>query len=239
MPTQIRKEDFYNESYKQRNYFRYPTWIYAPYVSSLVAFCGLNKGDSLLDVGCGQGFFSYLFSQRGMRVHGVDISETGTRAAENSYGRFGANFAVADVETTTFPDQFDCVFVRSCSLYNTDDFSLQTDVTDNLLRHLKVGGTFIFAYNSTFSARPSPTWRYHSFKDVRRHFSKYPNADVFFLNKVTTCLLRTCSFTPLVTRFNILLSEALGMGGELVCIFKKPRLDLARGSMTIHTDAPV
>jgi SAM-dependent methyltransferase len=227
MPAETCKEDFYNQIYKRRNYFRYPTWIYAPYVSSLVAFCGLKKGDSILDVGCGQGFFSHLFGQHRMRVCGVDISKTGIRNAENLYGRLGISFTVADIMTTEFPEKFDCIFIRSCSLYNTDDFSLRSDVTENLLRHLKVGGTFIFVYNSNFSGRPSSKWRYHSLEEVRKHFSRYPNARFFFLNKMVTCLFRTLSFTPFVTRFNIFLSELSGTGGELVCVFRKTRSDPA------------
>lgn len=222
MTTQTVNPDFYNESYRRRNYFCYQSWLYAPYVSSLVAFCGLKKGASILDVGCGQGFFSYWFSEHAMKVHGIDISETGIRMAENLYGRFGITFTVSDIQTATFPEQFDCIFVRSCSLYNTDVFSCENGITDNLLRHLKVGGIFIFAYNSNFSSRLSPKWRYHSLEDVRQHFNDYPNAEIFFLNKVTTCILRKYSLNLFVTRFNILLSRVSGMGGELVCVLKKP-----------------
>ncbi len=215
--------DFYDETYKRQNYFRYPIWVYAPYVSSLIEFCGLKKGASVLDVGCGQGFFSYLFSKQGMKVHGVDVSETGIRAAKNLYGRLGITFSVADIRTSTFPEQFDCVFARSCSLYNTDAFPAQMDVTRNFLRHLKSSGTFIFAYNSNFSSKPSPKWRYHSLEDVKQHFSSYHSAQIFFLNKIVTFLLRKYSFNAFLTRINILLSRASGMGGDLICILREPR----------------
>jgi SAM-dependent methyltransferase len=220
MVTQIGKADFYNEIYKREDYFRYPTWIYAPYVSSLIAFCGLKKGDSILDVGCGQGFFSYLFSKHGLRVQGIDISETGIRTAEKSYAQLGIAFSVADIRTATFPEQFDCIFVRSCSLYNTHAFPHQKEVTRDLLRHMKSGGTFIFAYNSNFSSKESLTWRYHSLWDMEEHFSPYSNAQIFFLNKIMTFLLGRHSFSLLFTRFNILLSEVSGVGGELICVLK-------------------
>jgi SAM-dependent methyltransferase len=220
MPTQTGTVDFYNESYQRRNHFHYRRWLYAPYVSSLIAFCGLKKGASVLDVGCGQGFFSYLFNRHGMKVHGIDMSETGIRTAGSLYGRFGITFAVADIQIAEFPKQFDCIFVRSCSMYNTDSFPLRKDVTENLLRHLKAGGTFIFAYNSNLSSKMSP-WRYHSIEDVRQHFSGCCSANIFFLNKMTTYLFRRYSFSPFVTRLNIALSKVTGMGGELICAFKK------------------
>ena len=194
--------------------------VYAPYVSSLIAFCELKEGSSVLDVGCGQGFFSYLFRKYGMTVHAIDTSETRIRMAEHLYGHLGIAFTVGDIHTATFSERFDCVFVRSCSLYNNDAFSLHDEVTSRLMRHLKANGVFIFAYNSNFSSKKSSTWRYHSLKDVRRHFSRYPNANIFFSSKIDTWLLRKYAFTAFATRLNILLSRVSGLGGDLVCIFR-------------------
>jgi SAM-dependent methyltransferase len=213
---------FYDESYKRGNYFHYHAWIYSLYISSLTRFCRLKKGASILDVGCGQGFFSYLLSQNGMKVRGIDISETGIGVAERLYGESGVTFVVADARTTVFPEAFDCVFVRSCSLYNTSDFPWHSETTERLLQHLKPGGTFVFLYNSNFSARTSPTWHYHSLEDVRRHFSQYPDARVFFLNRLVTCFLGRLSFSRIVTRVTMVLSRLTRAGGDLVCILKKP-----------------
>lgn len=63
-----------------------------------------KKGASVLDVGCGQGFFSYLFRKHGMTVCGIDVSEVGIRAAQNAYGHLGISFVVADIETAIFPE---------------------------------------------------------------------------------------------------------------------------------------
>jgi SAM-dependent methyltransferase len=225
MPTQNHQADFYNETYRRSNYFHYQTWLYEPYVSGLVALCGLKKGSSVLDVGCGQGFFSYLFAKNGMKVHGIDLSETGIRKAQEQYGHLGITFALSDIQTANFQERFDCIFVRSCSLYNTEDFPRKNDVTHDLLRYLKAGGTLIFAYNSNFSSKKSPTWRYHSLKGVRQHFSAYADQKVFFLNKITTYLLRRYSFTPFVKWCNVFLSKTFGMGGDVICILRKSQAD--------------
>ena len=221
MGTKVGKSDFYNESYRKKNYFHYQSWVYAPYISSLISYSGLKKESSVLDVGCGQGFFSSLFNKYGMRVHGVDLSEAGVEMARNQYGRPGLTFSVEGVETARFAELFDCVFVRSCSLYNTEAFSVQKEVTHSLLRHLKTGGLFIFVYNSNFSSKESRKWRYHTLEDMNNHFAEYPEAKIFFLNRIITYLFRARSFSPIVTRFNILLSRLSGMGGDLVCILKK------------------
>lgn len=207
--------------YSQPNCFGYRDWIYEPYISSLVRFCGLKKGDSLLDVGCGQGFFSHLFAKSGLKVHGIDVSEAGIEAAQDMYGHLGLRFSVAAFEAVNFPTQFDCVFVRSCSSYNSENFSSQSDVTEKLLRHLKPGGTFIFAYNSNFSSRKKGAWRYHTLDDVRSHFGAYPGAQTFFLNRLTACVLRRYSFNGMVTRCDMVLSRISGKGGDLICTFRK------------------
>jgi SAM-dependent methyltransferase len=212
----------YDAKYRDANYFGYRRRLYAPYVSTLIRACGLPAGASVLDVGCGQGFFSYLFRTRGMRVTGVDVSETGIRTAERLYGPHGITFTVADVRTARFPARFDCVFVRSCSLHNTGTFPADDATTRALLGHVKPGGAFIFAYNSNFSSKPSPTWRYHSLADVRAHFSRYPDARVFFSTRVDTWLLGRFALTPLVTRVNVIASRLSGIGGDLVCILRAP-----------------
>src|SRR2546428_3652923 len=104
----------YDIKYRGQNCFRYREWLYAPYVSSLIDFCGLPQGSSVLHVECGQECFSYLFHNHGMKVSGIDVSETGIRTAKKVYGRFGITFVVADIHAVVFPERFDCMFVRSC-----------------------------------------------------------------------------------------------------------------------------
>lgn len=218
----VEMKSTYDAKYVEDNYFRYREWLYRPYISSLIAFSGLERGSTVLDVGCGQGFFSYLFHRNGMRVHGIDISESGIRLAQRLYGVPGITFEVADIATAAFPAQFNCIFVRSCSLYNTPEFAASDGATAMLVRHLKNQGTFIFSYNSNFSSRSSPSWRYHSLEDVRKHFRSYPSLGIFFCSRMDTLLLRKYAFNPLVTRINMLFSKVFGAGGELVCVLKNP-----------------
>jgi SAM-dependent methyltransferase len=211
----------YNLKYRDPNHFHYSELIYGPYISSLIKFCGLTPGLRVLDIGCGQGFFSYLFSKYGMKVSGIDLSKSGISSAKNMYGHLGINFSVADIETTTFPDQFDCVFVRSCSLYNNEGFPGNDEVTSKLLRYLRPSGIFIFVYNSNFSSKNSQAWRYHSWNDLKRHFRKYQKAEFYFSIKIDTWLLRKYAFSWPITRLNILISQTMGIGGDLICVLKK------------------
>src|SRR5215467_14714665 len=100
---EIDKAVFYNAQYQNNNYFRYSERIYGRYIASLISACGLKEGSMVLDVGCGQGFFSYLLRKCGMNVYGIDISEVGIRMAQSLYGDLGINFAVADIGSAVFP----------------------------------------------------------------------------------------------------------------------------------------
>ena len=220
----ISESAFYDQIYQHDNYFLYRRWLYEPYISLLIDFCELRRGSSILDVGCGQGFFSYLFSLHGMAVSGIDISETGIRKATSLYGHLGIRFEVSDISTAPVSNKFDCLFVRSCSLYNRDDFAERRVPTTNMLRHLKRGGVFIFAYNSNFSSKPSPNWKLHSLAETRKHFYIYGNPRTFVQNKITAFFFRRYSLSRPVTFANILLSRVTRTGTEIMCILKEPRL---------------
>src|SRR5215831_20851907 len=223
-PTKIGKSGFYNRAYQDDNYFLYRRWLYEPYISTLIDFCGLRKGASVLDVGCGQGFFSYLFSQHGMAVRGIDISETGIRKAKSLYGHLGISFELSDICTAPVSDQFDCMFVRSCSLYNRDDFAAQLEPTATILKHLKKCGTLIFAYNSNFSSKRSARWRFHTLSETRKHFNVYGQPSVFVQNKISAFLFRKYSLSRFVTLANIAVSTVTRTGGEIVCVLKEPQV---------------
>ena len=52
----------YDRFYRQPNYFHYRDWLYRPFIRALIKAAGLKRGSRVLDVGCGQGFFTALFA---------------------------------------------------------------------------------------------------------------------------------------------------------------------------------
>ena len=215
-------KSYYDGKYREPNYFRQSKWLFAPYIASLVSFVGLKRGSLVLDVGGGQGFLTHLFHESGMKVHGIDISETGVRIAQDRYGASGIKFEASDISTAEFPFKFDCIFVRSCSLHNTKEFAASNEVTSKLMNHLKPEGVLIFAYNTNFSSKTSPSFRCHSLRDVTEHFRDCANSRIFFTTKADTIVLGKYAFTAFMTRINILLSKVCGLGGDIVCVLKNP-----------------
>jgi len=216
------ENNLYNKKYLVKNYFHYRKWLFNPFIKSLVSISGLKKGSTLLDVGCGQGFFSNLFYKCGMNVIGIDTSEAGIRAAQHDFFFSNIEFQIIDILDLPLSMNFDCIFIRSCSLYNSDNFSIDSQITDELIRHVKKDGTFLFVYNTNFSSsKKTKTWKYHTLDDFKNHFSKYYNAKFFFINKFDTIIFRKYAFNFIFSKLNIFLSKYFSIGGEIIVILKK------------------
>jgi SAM-dependent methyltransferase len=130
---------------RSRINFHYREWLYSRYIAALVSYCPLAAGSTV------RAFFRTFC---GGTACGCAASIA--RAADLRDG--GIVFEVADIETAQFAAPFDCIFVRSCSLYNTDKFATSDVASGKLLAHLKPGGTFLFLYNSNFSGSKAVTW---------------------------------------------------------------------------------
>ena len=77
-------------------------------VDFLVRELGLEPGMRVLDVGCGPGRHARALAQRGLQVHGVDISARFVELAQAG-APHGATFERLDARTMAFRDEFDLV----------------------------------------------------------------------------------------------------------------------------------
>lgn len=212
----------YDRNYLRPNYFQYKEWLYRPYIKALVKKARLKRGSSVLDAGCGQGFFTSLFADLGFDAVGVDISGEGIRAAQRTYGSNLARYMLGDVRSPDLGRQFDCVFTRSCSLFNSEAFGELQEITDALLAHVRPGGIFIFDYYTKLSPRKKSTsWIYHSLAAAEKHFSKYPQAEVIFSLRFDAIALGSLAFTPWVSKIAAIVSHRTGIGGELLALVRK------------------
>jgi SAM-dependent methyltransferase len=217
-------QSHYNKIYANANCFAYSERLYDAYIGALVRKSGLRRGARVLDAPCGQGFFSYLFHKQGMKVRGADISPVGVAQAKETYSSLDIEFQVADIRALPFTEQFDCIYTRSCSLYNSADFATDSDMTRQLLRHLKPGGLFLFAYNTTAGGAAGPSgWINHTVNDVKRHFAAFRehHPRFYLINKMDTYLLGRFAFTPGIAKMNEYLLPMLKRNGDVLCVFRK------------------
>ncbi|HVL49557.1 MAG TPA: class I SAM-dependent methyltransferase [Candidatus Thermoplasmatota archaeon] len=111
----------------------------------LVRFAGVEKGQRVLDVGCGTGVVALTARRRGARVTGLDLTpELLARAKEHSglAGFEDITWKEGDVEALPFADgEFDVVLSQYGHM-----FAPRPEVaTREMLRVLRPGGTIAFS----------------------------------------------------------------------------------------------
>lgn len=121
-------------------------WARRHYVDAF----GLTPG-RLLDVGCGDGFWTSIFRELGFEATGVDLSPGGISTARERYP--GIPFLVADAdEALPFePGSFDVVFCRAISHFGEADLEAPrvTALVPRLMTLLAPGGVLLASYNTT------------------------------------------------------------------------------------------
>jgi ubiquinone/menaquinone biosynthesis C-methylase UbiE len=153
----------YNDIAKEYQASKLLPWrIYAEAFTFFNLIGDLN-GKEVLDLACGEGFYSRQFKLRGaLHVTGVDISsEMIALALESELQKpIGIEYHVADVLTLDLNYEYDCVCASYLLNYAKNAEELQQMLTV-ISRHLKPGGKFI-----TINSNPD----YRSSKELLRKY---------------------------------------------------------------------
>ncbi len=111
---------------------------------------GLEPGQKLLDIPCGDGFWSSVFAKAGFVVVGVDLSPGGVEMARRRYP--GIEFLTGNAEETLPVPQasFDVVFSRGIThLHRRELFTDRAfRVVANLMSYVKPGGILLISYHT-------------------------------------------------------------------------------------------
>ena len=98
------------------------------------------KGKQVLDVGCGTGFFTAFYLERGARVTGLDIAPI---AIETLRARHpGSRFILADVGEQPIEGRFDLINAMDVLYHITDDARWESAVT-HLAQAVGEGGLLV------------------------------------------------------------------------------------------------
>lgn len=124
---------------------------------------------SILDLACGEGFYSRLFKLKGAKdVIGVDISEQMIEQAieiENS-SPLDIKYVLSDVMSMNLNNQFDIVSASYLLNYSENESELQT-MCDTIAKHLKPGGKFIAINNNPNCKHPEISMRKYGFERIQ------------------------------------------------------------------------
>ena len=103
---------------------------------------GLRACESVLDAGCGDGFWTGLLQSEGLRAMGIDYSAVGIRAATESFP--DADFIQADLEKPLqLQRTFGAVFVRNLSHLLRADLAPAVPVLANLVNAVRDNGVLM------------------------------------------------------------------------------------------------
>ena len=185
-------DDFYS-----KGGWKYDNWREKRFlVKRIINPLKLQRGLKLLELGCGMGFHSHLFSQLGFEVVGVDLSEAGISYAKNHF--FEPQFLNIDatILSSEFEyEHFDVIFVRGMSWYHYELNGVNihgVDVpsrTQELFRFLTKNGIFILQIKTDFSGRrPDNEVHHNKLEDYIRLFSSF--GEVVFISDLKGKILR-------------------------------------------------
>jgi SAM-dependent methyltransferase len=155
-------EEIFNDDYL-RTQRRYTPEQVTAEGNFIEASLGVEKGASVLDVGCGIGRQAVELATRGYEVLGLDLSLAMlSRASENAQNR-GAklNFLQSDMLEMEFTELFDAAYCVGSTFGFFDD-DKNADVIQRLHRALKPGGTLLLeVINRDCAAQQHPAMNWY------------------------------------------------------------------------------
>jgi SAM-dependent methyltransferase len=167
-------------------------------VDFLVDALDIGSDSRVLDVGCGPGRHALTFGRRGVRVHGVDISQTFIDLAEASATAAGLDgrvtFERLDARTMGLPPVFDAAICLCQGAFGLmDHLSHDLEVLSGLASALKPGGRFaLSAFNAYFAVKYHEEASFDADRGVASEMTEI--RDVAGVSR--TAELRTGCFTP-------------------------------------------
>jgi SAM-dependent methyltransferase len=111
-----------------------------PAVSFLAGLAGDGRA---LELGIGTGRIAVPLSQRGVPVHGIDLSEAMVARLRAKPGAAGIGVTIGDFATASAPGTFSLAYLVFNTIMNLTTQDQQVDCFGNASAHLQPGGCFV------------------------------------------------------------------------------------------------
>lgn len=156
-------DNYYSRENLDHLYFYHNDRRERRFVDCLMAKFNMKPGQTLLDLGCGNGFYSSLFQQRGMHVTGVDRSAKAIDYCKAKYND-SCDWLCADAfDLPLGKASCDYVFCFWFMYFNSFDNPADpaaAEAMDKLLNYVKPGGKLFFLWHTDLSAVRLPPDRF-------------------------------------------------------------------------------
>jgi SAM-dependent methyltransferase len=137
-------EDYFGEDIAAR--YDNPKWemFFPEVVGPVVDFLVERAGDGpVLELGIGTGRIALPLSQRGVRVHGIDLSEAMVAKLREHPGADAIGVTIGDFATTRADGEFSLAYLVFNTINNLTTQAAQVACFQNVAAHLRDGGCFV------------------------------------------------------------------------------------------------
>ena len=137
-------EDYFGESVAERYDERDVDQSDLAVVDPIVAFLAdLARDGAALELGVGTGRIALPLAQRGVRVHGIDLSEAMVARLRAKPGAEQIGVTIGDFAATTVQATFSLAYLVANTIMNLTTQDEQVACFRNVAAHLEPGGCFV------------------------------------------------------------------------------------------------
>jgi len=137
-------EDYFGERVADCYDERYAYMADPAVVDPIVAFLAdLARDGAALELGIGTGRIALPLARRGVRVHGVDLSDAMVARLRAKPGAERIGVTIGDFATTTVEDTFSVAYLVANTIMNLTTQDEQVACFRNVAAHLEPGGCFV------------------------------------------------------------------------------------------------
>jgi SAM-dependent methyltransferase len=165
-------EDYFGEAVAAR-YDESSAEMFDPaVVEPAVSFLAELAGDrAALEFGIGTGRIALPLARRGIRVHGIELSEAMVARLRGKAGGEEIPVAIGDFATTTVEETFPLVYLVFNTIVNLTTQDEQIKCFENAAAHLEPGGAFVIEVNVPRLRRLLPRETLHLVRYSEAHFT--------------------------------------------------------------------
>jgi SAM-dependent methyltransferase len=137
-------DDYFGERVAERFDERYAHLADAAVVDPIVDFLAERaRGGAALEFGIGTGRIALPLAQRGVRVHGIDLSEAMVARLLTKAGGEQVGVTIGDFATTAVEGAFSIAYLVANTIMNLTTQDEQIACFDNAAAHLEPDGCFV------------------------------------------------------------------------------------------------
>jgi SAM-dependent methyltransferase len=160
------------ERFDERYAYQADPAVVGPMVDFLAE---LARGGRALELGIGTGRIALPLAQRGVPVHGIDLSEAMVARLQAKPGAEAIGVTIGDFATTRVDGSFSLAYVVANTIMNLTTQEEQVACFRNVAAHLEAGGCFVVEVMVPRLRRLPPGERYQPFDVSPTHvgFDEY------------------------------------------------------------------